>query len=68
MKRGKQEVWEGRVESLRRIKESVKEVSQGLECGVGSDFTLWKEGDKIEAFGAQSPLTVFFEVDVGGLL
>lgn len=54
VKRGKQEVWEGRVESLRRIKEIVKEVKEGLECGIGSDFSLWKEGDKIEAFGARA--------------
>lgn len=55
VKRGKATVWEGRVESLRRIKETVKEVGMGLECGIGSDYTLWKEGDKIEAFGAQTP-------------
>lgn len=47
------------MESLRRIKEVVKEVPQGLECGLGSEFALWKEGDKIEAFGAASSASRF---------
>ncbi|KAL8510012.1 hypothetical protein ACS0TY_017007 [Phlomoides rotata] len=37
--------------SLRRVKEMVKEVNAGLECGVGiEDFDDWEEGDVIEAF------------------
>lgn len=50
VKRGKEVVFEGRMESLRRMKDVVKEVGLGYECGVGSEFTGWKEGDKIEAF------------------
>ena len=50
MKRGKETVWEGTLVSLRRIKEIVKEVSAGLECGIGSEFAQWKEGDKVEAY------------------
>ena len=50
VKRGKETVWEGTLVSLRRIKEIVKEVSAGLECGIGSEFAQWKEGDKVEAY------------------
>ncbi|PKA53564.1 Translation initiation factor IF-2, chloroplastic [Apostasia shenzhenica] len=41
----------GKIDSLRRVKEEVKEVSAGLECGVGVDsFMDWVAGDTIEAF------------------
>ncbi len=37
--------------SLRRVKDDVKEVSAGLECGVGvENFTNFKEGDTLELF------------------
>ncbi|KAL4200612.1 hypothetical protein AMTRI_Chr02g254470 [Amborella trichopoda] len=43
----------GTLESLRRVKEVVKEVGGGLECGVGvEDFTNWEVGDVIEAFNS----------------
>jgi translation initiation factor IF-2 len=49
--RGKELVYTGMLDSLRRVKESVKEVNAGYECGVGVDkFNDWKEGDIIEAF------------------
>ena len=49
--RGSQVVYEGDLDSLRRIKDGVKEVNAGYECGVGvSRFTDWKEGDRLEAF------------------
>ena len=50
VKRGKEVVYEGQLDSLRRMKDVVKELGSGFECGVGSDFAGWKEGDKIEAF------------------
>ncbi|KAG0482731.1 hypothetical protein HPP92_010815 [Vanilla planifolia] len=41
----------GAIDSLRRVKEDVKEVSAGLECGSGiDDFTVWEVGDVIKAF------------------
>ncbi|KAD3066706.1 hypothetical protein R6Q59_019084 [Mikania micrantha] len=44
-------VFVGVLDSLRRIKEDVKEVNAGLECGIGvDDFNEWEEGDAIEAF------------------
>ncbi len=49
--RGKQVVYDGRLNSLRRVKDDVKEVNSGYECGVGIDsFATWEEGDIIEAF------------------
>ncbi|XP_010275065.1 PREDICTED: translation initiation factor IF-2, chloroplastic-like [Nelumbo nucifera] len=41
----------GVLDSLRRVKEMVKEVNAGLECGIGvDDFIDWEVGDVIEAF------------------
>lgn len=43
----------GVLDSLRRVKENVKEVNAGLECGVGAaDYDDWEEGDIIEAFNS----------------
>ena len=46
-------VWEGNVRSLRRIKEDVRDVATGLECGIGLDYTDIKERDVIECFEMQ---------------
>jgi translation initiation factor IF-2 len=44
-------VHEGKLESLRRFKDDVKEVLAGYECGIGIErFQDIKEGDIIEAF------------------
>ena len=44
-------VYEGRVASLRRIKEDVEEVAAGFECGIGlGRYQDIKEGDVIESF------------------
>ena len=50
--RGKKEMYVGKVGSLRRVKDVVKKVESGLECGVGADpeWGEWKPGDKIECF------------------
>ena len=49
--RGKELVYEGDLDSLRRNKDDVKEVATGFECGIGTDrFNSWKEGDRIEAY------------------
>jgi translation initiation factor IF-2 len=43
--------YEGRVASLRRFKDDVREVQEGFECGIGlENFQDVKEGDVIEAF------------------
>ncbi len=47
-------VWEGKVGSLRRFKEDVREVAAGLECGIGLEgFNDIKEGDVLEAFAME---------------
>ncbi len=49
--RGKELVYEGDLDSLRRNKDDVKEVATGFECGIGCDrFTGWQEKDRVEAF------------------
>ncbi|OKH17996.1 translation initiation factor IF-2 [[Limnothrix rosea] IAM M-220] len=51
VKRGNTVVYEGPLDSLKRVKEDVREVNSGYECGIGVDkFSTWKEGDIIEAF------------------
>jgi translation initiation factor IF-2 len=44
-------VYEGRVSSLKRFTEDVREVNTGFECGVGlEDFNEFIEGDTIEFY------------------
>jgi len=44
-------VFEGNLDSLKRVKDDVKEVNAGYECGIGIDnFAAWQEGDRIETF------------------
>ncbi len=44
-------VHEGRIASLRRFKDDVREVNQGYECGIGIEsYNDIKEGDIIECF------------------
>jgi translation initiation factor IF-2 len=48
------QVWEGGIKSLRRVKDDVRDVAAGLECGIGLDgFNDIKEGDVIECFEIQ---------------
>jgi translation initiation factor IF-2 len=45
------EVWKGKIASLKRVKEDVSEVRQGVECGIDlAGFKDIKAGDVIEAF------------------
>ena len=51
VRRNSKVVHEGELNSLKRMKDNVKEVSTGFECGIGADkFSDWKEGDIIEAY------------------
>lgn len=44
-------IHEGKIESLKRFKDDVREVAEGFECGIGiANFNDIKEGDIIEAF------------------
>lgn len=49
--RNNQQIYEGTLDSLKRMKEDVKEVASGFECGIGIDgFNGWVDGDIIDAF------------------
>jgi len=46
-----EKIYEGKLESLKRIKEDVKEVSEGYECGVAIvGYEDFKVGDTLECF------------------
>ena len=45
-------IYEGSIASLRRFKDNVETVNEGLECGIGLvDYRDIKEGDIIEILG-----------------
>lgn len=51
VRRGDRVIYEGLLDSLKRVKEDAREVNTGFECGIGIDsFTDWQEGDLIEAY------------------
>lgn len=51
VRRGKEVVWKGGILSLKRVKEDVREVTKGLECGVVlNGFSAIQEGDILEAY------------------
>ncbi|AFY44608.1 translation initiation factor IF-2 [Nostoc sp. PCC 7107] len=51
VRRGGKIVYEGVLDSLKRIKEDAREVNAGYECGINVDkFHDWVEGDIIEAY------------------
>jgi len=51
VRRGGKVIYEGTLDSLKRMKEDAREVNAGYECGIGIDkFNDWVEGDIIEAF------------------
>jgi translation initiation factor IF-2 len=52
--RGGDQVFKGKIGSLKRFKDDVKEVTNGMECGIGiNNFSDLKEGDLIEAFSTE---------------
>ena len=49
--RGSDLIWKGSISSLKRVKEDVREVQKGLECGILlNGFNEAQEGDILEAF------------------
>ncbi|MBD2437185.1 translation initiation factor IF-2 [Nostoc sp. FACHB-110] len=51
VRRGGKVIYEGVLDSLKRIKDDVREVNAGYECGINVDkFHDWVEGDIIEAY------------------
>ena len=52
--RGGQIIYEGKLDTLKRFKDDVKEVAQGFECGMSFEkFSTLQEGDKVNAFVIQ---------------
>ncbi len=48
-------VWQGKMSSLKRFKDDVREVATGYECGIGlENYNDLKVGDIIEAFEIES--------------
>jgi len=51
-------IWTGRLASLRRFKDDVREVQEGYECGMNLDgYNDLKPGDQIEAFSEEEVVT-----------
>ncbi|MGD1712538.1 translation initiation factor IF-2 [Dapis sp. BLCC M172] len=51
VRRNGEVIHEGILDSLRRMKDDVKEVNAGYECGISFDsFSNWSEGDIIEGY------------------
>lgn len=49
--RGSNQLHDGNLDSLKRMKEDAREVATGYECGIGLDnFNAWEVGDTIEAY------------------
>ena len=49
------EVWKGRIGSLKRVKDDVSEVRQGVECGIDlNGFKEIRAGDVIESFTTET--------------
>ena len=52
--RGTEQVFKGKIGSLKRFKDDAREVTNGMECGIGlGNFNDLKEGDSIEAFSTE---------------
>jgi len=51
VRRGKDSVYEGKVNTLKRFKDDANEIRAGLECGIKiDDFNGYEKGDVIEIF------------------
>jgi translation initiation factor IF-2 len=49
--RGGEQVFKGKLASLKRFKDDAREVTNGMECGMGfAGFSDVQQGDQIEAF------------------
>jgi translation initiation factor IF-2 len=49
--RNNEVIHKGLIDSIKRLKETVSEVSEGSECGIFlKEFDSWKEGDVLKAF------------------
>ena len=52
--RGGEQVFKGKLGSLKRFKDDAREVTNGMECGIGiNGFSDIQTGDQIEAFAME---------------
>jgi translation initiation factor IF-2 len=48
-------IWDGGIASLKRLKDDVREVAAGFECGILLDgFNDLREGDLLESYSSRS--------------
>jgi translation initiation factor IF-2 len=48
------QLFKGKIGSLKRFKDDAREVSSGMECGIGlGNFNDLKEGDLLETFSTE---------------
>lgn len=50
LKRREEVIFEGKIVSLKRFKDDVREVNEGFECGIGIGYDKIQEDDLIEVF------------------
>lgn len=48
--RGEEQIYKGKLTSLKRFKDDAKEATNGMECGVGLNTSDIQVGDRVEAF------------------
>lgn len=51
--RGNNVVFEGKIQSVKRFKDDVKEVTEGFECGINIGYAEILEGDTIDVFNEE---------------
>jgi translation initiation factor IF-2 len=52
--RGGEQIFKGKIGSLKRFKDDAREVTNGMECGIGvANYGDLKEGDILEAFSTE---------------
>ena len=47
-------IFEGKIQTLKRFKDDVKEVIEGLECGISIGYDKVKQGDVIDVFNEET--------------
>jgi translation initiation factor IF-2 len=61
------QVYDGSLGSLKRFKDDVKEVKEGLECGIGvENFNDLKVGDVIESYRVEQVKRTLGSPSAGG--
>lgn len=51
VKRGGSQIWKGTIASLKKVKEDVREVTKGMECGILlNGFNDFQEGDILQSY------------------